>query len=283
MTPAAIPIISAPRGSTKPDAGVIATSPATAPEMMPSTLGLPLRVHSVNIQARAAVAVAIWVTAIAMPALPLAAVAEPALKPNQPTHSSEAPITLSTRLCGAIASVPNPRRLPITSAAISPATPELTCTTVPPAKSSTPASLRNPSGPIPSEQSGRRREPPGPMNHNNAENFIRPAKDPQISAGVIIAKVIWKHIYTDSGIVLARSFTESMFIPSYKKRLNPPTNGSTGEGEAVADRHPQDCDEAGHRKALCQRRQNVHLADHAAIGQRRTGDRHHQNERGRGQ
>ena len=58
------------------------------------------------------------------------------------------------------------------------------------------------------------------MNHNKAENFIRPAKDPQISAGVIIAKVIWKHIYTDSGIVLARSFTESMFIPSYKKRLN---------------------------------------------------------------
>src|SRR5246127_5782664 len=98
-------MISAPRGSTKPDAGVIATSPATAPEMMPSTLGLPLTTHSANIQANAAVAVAIWVTAIAMPALPLAAAAEPALNPNQPTHSSEAPITLSTRLCGGIGSV----------------------------------------------------------------------------------------------------------------------------------------------------------------------------------
>src|SRR5271166_1450117 len=105
MTPAATPMIKAPRGSTKPDAGVIATRPATAPEMIPSTLGFPLTIHSANIQARAAVAVAIWVTVIAMPALPLAAVADPALKPNQPTHSREAPVTLSTRLCGGIGSV----------------------------------------------------------------------------------------------------------------------------------------------------------------------------------
>ena len=51
-----------------------------------------------------AVAVAIWVTVIAMPALPLAAVAEPALNPNQPTHKSEAPMTLNTRLCGGMGS-----------------------------------------------------------------------------------------------------------------------------------------------------------------------------------
>ena len=31
---------------------------------------------------------------------------EPALKPNQPTHSSDAPISVSVRLCGAIASLP---------------------------------------------------------------------------------------------------------------------------------------------------------------------------------
>ena len=61
--------------------------------MMPSTDGLPRVAHSANIQASAAAAVANWVTAIAMPALPLAPTAEPALKPNQPTHSSEAPIT----------------------------------------------------------------------------------------------------------------------------------------------------------------------------------------------
>ena len=46
-----------------------------------------------NIQARAAAAVAICVTAIAMPARPVAPTAEPALKPNQPTHSRAAPIT----------------------------------------------------------------------------------------------------------------------------------------------------------------------------------------------
>ena len=67
---------------------------------------LPWPIHSANIQASAAAAVAIWVAAIAMPARPSAATAEPALKPNQPTQSSEAPITDRTRLCGAMLSVP---------------------------------------------------------------------------------------------------------------------------------------------------------------------------------
>ena len=66
--------------------------------MMPSTLGFPRSIHSVNIQARPAMAVAIWVAAMAMPALLPAVSADPALKPNQPTHSSEAPIRLKARL-----------------------------------------------------------------------------------------------------------------------------------------------------------------------------------------
>ena len=41
-----------------------------------------------------------------VPALPLAATAEPALKPNHPTHKSDAPTMLSTTLCGANISVP---------------------------------------------------------------------------------------------------------------------------------------------------------------------------------
>ncbi|MOA57777.1 hypothetical protein D3C78_1820160 [compost metagenome] len=53
---------------------------------------MPWVSHSANIQASAAAAVAIWVTSMAMPAVPLAAIAEPALKPNQPTHSMAAPI-----------------------------------------------------------------------------------------------------------------------------------------------------------------------------------------------
>src|SRR5271165_141927 len=93
ITPAATPMMIEPPGSTKPEAGVMATSPATAPETIPSTEGLPLAIHSANIQPRAAAAVAICVTDMAMPARPLAATAEPALKPNQPTHSKEAPIT----------------------------------------------------------------------------------------------------------------------------------------------------------------------------------------------
>src|SRR3984957_13730710 len=93
ITPAATPMMIADPGSTNPDAGVIATRPATAPEMAPSTEGLPLAIHSANIQPNAAAAVAIWVTAIAMPARPFAATAEPALKPNQPTQSRDAPIT----------------------------------------------------------------------------------------------------------------------------------------------------------------------------------------------
>src|SRR5215468_8755590 len=123
----------APTGLTKPDAGVIATRPATAPEQMPITVGLPFSAHSTNIQVKAATAVAICVTSMAMPACTPALTADPALKPNQPTQSSAAPVNVSTTLCAGPASA----RLPSTSAHIKPATPELTCTTVPPAKSST--------------------------------------------------------------------------------------------------------------------------------------------------
>src|ERR1700722_15787189 len=94
ITPAATPMTIDPPGSTKPEAGVIATRPATAPEIAPRTDGLPLVIHSANIQASAAAAVAICVTVIAMPARPFAPTAEPALNPNQPTHSSDAPITV---------------------------------------------------------------------------------------------------------------------------------------------------------------------------------------------
>src|ERR1700722_1782899 len=106
ITPAATPMTMEPPGSTKPEAGVIATRPATAPEIAPRTDGLPLVIHSANIQPSAAAAVAICVTVMAIPARPFAPTAEPALNPNQPTHSSEAPMTASDRLYGAMLSVP---------------------------------------------------------------------------------------------------------------------------------------------------------------------------------
>src|SRR6478752_4340675 len=122
-----------PTGPTKPDAGVMATSPATAPEQIPITVGLPRIIHSTIIQVNAATAVAICVTVIAMPACIPAVTAEPALKPNQPTHSSEAPMKVRIMLCGGPISL----RLPSMMQHIRPAVPELMCTTVPPAKSST--------------------------------------------------------------------------------------------------------------------------------------------------
>src|SRR6187551_1781551 len=101
--PAVRPIATAPIGPTKPDAGVIVPKPATIPVTMPRTLGLPNLIHSIAIQTVAPAAAAVCVTSIAMPALPLAASALPALKPNHPTHSSDAPVTVIVRLCGGIA------------------------------------------------------------------------------------------------------------------------------------------------------------------------------------
>jgi hypothetical protein len=95
----------APIGPTKPQAGVIATRPATAPEAAPSIEGLPLQpLDQRPGQRRRSGGHQVLTKASA--AKPLASSAEPALKPNQPTHSSEAPIMVMVRLCGAIASLP---------------------------------------------------------------------------------------------------------------------------------------------------------------------------------
>src|SRR5215472_18764718 len=87
-------------GFTKPAAGVMATSPATAPEIPPKTLALPLRNHSAAPHPTAAEAAAKCVATNALVAKLPAASALPALKPNHPTHSRHAPITLRTTLCG---------------------------------------------------------------------------------------------------------------------------------------------------------------------------------------
>ena len=114
------------------------------------------------------------------------------MNPNQPTHSSEAPITVKVRLCGAIDSLPRPWRLPSISAVASPAIPALICTTVPPAKSSTPLTASHPEGSHTQCAIGQyTTSSQMPMNHSIAENFMRSANEPQISAGVMIAKVNW--------------------------------------------------------------------------------------------
>src|SRR5216683_2270175 len=124
-SPAAVPITNAPGMPTLPAAGVMATKPATAPEAAPSIEGLPLNIHSKNIQESTAHAVARYVLMKASAAMPLASSALPALKPNQPVQRSAAPIIVIGTLCGVSASLPQPMRLPIRIAATSPATPEL--------------------------------------------------------------------------------------------------------------------------------------------------------------
>ena len=83
----------------------------------------------------------------ALTASPLASSALPALKPNQPNHSSAAPMTVMGRLCGGIGWWPNPRRLPIIRAQTSAETPDEMCTTVPPAKSRAPRPSSQPPSP----------------------------------------------------------------------------------------------------------------------------------------
>src|SRR5215472_8446449 len=106
MTPPAAPMMRDDIGPTKPLAGVMATRPATAPEIAPSTVGLPPTHHSANIHPSVAAAAAKCVLMNALLASGLAVSALPALKPNHPTHNSAAPMTLSTTLCGGIGTWP---------------------------------------------------------------------------------------------------------------------------------------------------------------------------------
>src|SRR5437868_9237472 len=101
-----MPITMPCHGSTKPDAGVMVPRPAIAPEMMPSTEGLPRAFHSSTIQVSAPALAARCVATIAIEAREPAPRAEPPLKPNQPTHDKPVPITDIDRSYGARVSVP---------------------------------------------------------------------------------------------------------------------------------------------------------------------------------
>src|SRR5512147_2019240 len=110
MAPARSPMTRALSGATNPEAGVIATSPATHPDAAPRTVGLPLWIHSANTQDRVAAAAAEWVATNALVDSSPAASALPALKLNQPNQRMAAPSTVIGRLWGAMFSAPNPFR-----------------------------------------------------------------------------------------------------------------------------------------------------------------------------
>src|SRR5918995_3094809 len=90
-------------GVTNPAAGVMATSPATAPTAAPSTEGVPLCSQLMVTQVMAAIAAAVLVVTKAFAASPLAPTALPALKPNQPNQRRPAPSTVIGTSCGSVA------------------------------------------------------------------------------------------------------------------------------------------------------------------------------------
>src|ERR1700733_1472892 len=104
-TPAMRPIHKAEMGVTKPEAGVIATSPATAPEIAPRAVQRRWRTHSAALQPTAAAAAPKCVATNAEVANVPALKAEPALNPNHPTHNRQAPTKLSTTECGGMGSL----------------------------------------------------------------------------------------------------------------------------------------------------------------------------------
>src|SRR3989344_7034355 len=146
--PAIKPITIAADTSTKPEAGVIATKPQTAPIAIPVAVGFPFIIQSYIIQLRAANAAATFVTTNALTARPLAASAEPALNPNHPNHKRVAPrITNGMLFGGCDSPLSIPFLLPTTIAAARAEKPATMWTTVPPAKSSAPRPLTQPPTP----------------------------------------------------------------------------------------------------------------------------------------
>ena len=116
-------MIRAPGTRTKPAAGVIATSPATAPVAAPNNVAFLNTIVSNKIQVNVATEAAIVVLKNATPAIAFAPNAEPALNPYQPNHNIPAPTAVNTTLIGFIAIFGYPARLPSNTANTRPAKP----------------------------------------------------------------------------------------------------------------------------------------------------------------
>ena len=102
----------AERADSAPQAGVMATRPATTPEARSDRGGVPVTdlLHDQPAEhGRAGGGVVLIQTRAEVPS---AASSEPALNPNQPNHSRPAPSMASGTLCGRIEILPKPSRLP---------------------------------------------------------------------------------------------------------------------------------------------------------------------------
>ena len=138
MDPAQSPMTTAPVAFTKPVAGVMTTSPATAPEQKPRTEACFFVKYSRAPHVNDPTAVASVVVMKALAAIESAPRAEPALKPYHPTQSIPVPTMQRTVLCGCIISRPKPIRGPRMRHRMRADQPDDMWTTVPPAKSIAP-------------------------------------------------------------------------------------------------------------------------------------------------
>jgi hypothetical protein len=64
------------------------------------------------------------------------------------------------------------------------------------------------------------------MNTSIAENFIRSTKAPTISAGVMIANVIWNIMNTDSGMTFEKNGAPALAVWRPSGRLSTPRPAS---------------------------------------------------------
>ena len=181
---------SAPTGATNPAAGVIATNPATQPDATPSTLGLPRCHHSTNIHASVAAAEAMCVFTNAVPANPFAPSALPPLNPNQPNHRMPAAKdrqrhVVRFQLAVAAPRSQNQRRNQRGNARTD--VHDRAARKIERAQVAEPAA--HAPDPVANRIVNQRR--PSSEKRTIAENFIRSATAPKMSAGVMIANIIW--------------------------------------------------------------------------------------------
>src|SRR5919106_3271132 len=184
----------------KPAAGVTPARPQIAPLIAAVVDGFFDLFQESKIQTTAEVTAPICVTRKALAAKEPDASALPALNPNQPNQSKDAPRTASGILCGTMISGPKFFRRPKTSAAAIEANPADVWITIPPAKSYTP---RFASQPPPQTQCARGKyttKLQATIKITKPLNFTRSANAPVIRRGVITANIIWNVANVTPGI-----------------------------------------------------------------------------------
>src|ERR1035438_6929920 len=173
-------------------------SAATAPVNRPRKCGLRLLNHSTTSHATAPKDAAMSVFRNATAVIESTRNSLPALNPYHPNQSSPVPSATSGMLCGPLSAT---RRLPTYSTDAKAAMPAILCTTMPPAKSFTPQDASSPPPHTMCTNGKYTNSSHAVKNIEYALNVTRFVNAPVISAGVMIANIIWYAQNTIMGIV----------------------------------------------------------------------------------